>query len=534
VGRQDGSEPDKQELARLRLRIAELESEAAEHSLAEQRFRTLVEHAPEAILVLDVESNRFVQANPKAASMFKCSIEELYRVELDTLHPEFQPNGERSSDAARRWVQMAVDGATPVFDWTHVDVEGNLIPCEVRLVRLASSVRVLVRGVMTDVTERKRLEEQLRQSQKMEAIGQLAGGVAHDFNNLLVAIMGHCDLLRLAMPHEPPLQGHVDAIRQAGQRAAELTRQLLAFGRKQVLRRRAVDLNQVACDVARLLERTIGENVELQLIPHPEPVVSVVDPGQMQQVLINLATNARDAMPRGGTLHIEVGRARLEDRAVGEVTAGPYATICITDEGVGMDAATIPRIFEPFFTTKCVGKGTGLGLSTVYGVIKQSGGEVAVESEPGRGSRFTLFLPLSASPPEPSQPRDLPFTAPASTGTILVVEDEAEVRHIVCRVLRDCGYEVLSASDGVQALEFASQATIGLLLTDVVMPRMGGVELAAILRERLPDLPVLFISGHADDAFGSAANVTQMEIMEKPFLPDELASRVRQMLERTS
>jgi two-component system cell cycle sensor histidine kinase/response regulator CckA len=397
-----------------------------------------------------------------------------------------------------------------------------------------------VRGVMVlaaDLTERKKLEGQLRQSQKMEAVGQLAGGVAHDFNNLLTAIIGFASLLLKAVPPEDPKYQDLLEIDRAAVRATELTQQLLAFSRRQMLQPTLVDLNAVLSDTMRMLGRLLGEHIELTILPETGLGVVRADRGQIEQVIINLAVNARDAMEGGGKLTLETRNVSL-DRAYASrhpgATEGEFVMLAVTDSGMGMSAATQGRIFEPFFTTKERGKGTGLGLSTVYGIIKQSGGTIYVYSEPERGTTFKIYLPrvMALGPtevPAPVRPANV-----RGTETVLVVEDEEGIRSLICRVLQTYGYTVLEAENGGEALLIAEQhpAPIQLLLTDVVLPRMSGRKLAERLVRTRSDLRVLYMSGYTD---GSIVNHGALDpgtaFIQKPFTPEGLAQRLREVLD---
>jgi nitrogen-specific signal transduction histidine kinase/ActR/RegA family two-component response regulator len=397
-----------------------------------------------------------------------------------------------------------------------------------------------------DERERRRVQEtlreteaQLRQSQKMEAIGQLAGGIAHDFNNLLTAIRGYSDLIIASdgSRREETLSD-VREIRTAADRAAALTGQILAFSRRQTLQPEVLSLNHVVAEAERLLGRTLGEHVELITILSPDLGQVEVDAAQMSHVLMNLAVNARDAMSEGGTIAIETANVEVDDRfrrAHGGIAPGRYVMLAVSDTGVGMDEETMSRVFDPFFTTKEQGKGTGLGLATVYGTVRQSGGSVYVRSEPGKGSRFEIYLPRVDMPV--GGRRLLPAASPAEGGgeKILVVEDEPGVRTLVARVLGGLGYEVVSAADGEEALAQLRSGgqSFDLLFTDVVLPGgLHGSAVAAAASELHPDLPVLFMSGHPRDVIGHAGRVDPaVNLLEKPFAPDALAAKVRQVLD---
>jgi PAS domain S-box-containing protein len=394
-------------------------------------------------------------------------------------------------------------------------------------------------GIVRDITDRLALEEQFRQAQKMEAVGQLAGGVAHDFNNLLTVIRSYSDLLLDGLPADDERRADIEEIREAARRATLLTRQLLAFSRRQVLQPTLVSLNDVVAGAERLLRRLIGEDVPL--VTRLDPALGTVkaDPGQVEQVIMNLAVNARDAMPNGGTLTVETANVPLGTVPPPDLAAimppAEYALLRVSDTGVGMDAETKVHLFEPFFTTKEVGKGTGLGLATVYGVVKQSGGYISVESEPGRGAAFSIYLPRVRGVAEASGVGPGRQGSPEGDETILLVEDEPAVRTVASEVLRGLGYAVLEASDANAALRLAEAhaAPIALLVTDVVMPGMDGRELADRLRANRPGLKVLLVSGYAyDTALEHGALEGVLNFLQKPFTPDGLARRVRDALDR--
>jgi two-component system, cell cycle sensor histidine kinase and response regulator CckA len=387
-----------------------------------------------------------------------------------------------------------------------------------------------------DITDRRRLEAQLRASQKMEAIGQLAGGVAHDFNNLLT---GYCNLLLEETAADSPLRPDLEEIRSAGERAASLTRQLLAFSRRQMLQPRVVDVNELIRQVEKLLRRLISEDVELfTTLAGSVPPVKV-DPASFEQILINLVVNARDAMPTGGQLTIETADVELGPVLAGgldhiAVNAGRYVLITVTDTGHGMDAATQSRVFEPFFTTKEQGKGTGLGLATVYGIVKQSGGYVFVESEPARGTVFKVYLPVTESAVvTPVEEVGRSSQQHRGSETVLLVEDEDAVRTLAREVLRRHGYAVLEARHGVDALTVVERHAdpIDLMITDVVMPHMSGRDLVERLSAARPTMKVLFMSGYTDHAVVHRDLTPGTAFLQKPFTPDVFARKVRQVLD---
>jgi len=384
--------------------------------------------------------------------------------------------------------------------------------------------------------EQKRLEERLRQAHKMEAVGRLAGGVAHDFNNLLTVIRGNSDLLLDRENIDAVGKRYIEQIQKAAGRAVSMTRQLLAFSRMQVLQPRVLDLNTIVAEMGKMLPRLIGEDIEFVFLPEPNLALVQADPSQMEQVLLNLAVNARDAMPEGGTLTVRLRNAVIDDAEASKrspMTAGAYVLLAVTDTGVGMDEKTKAHIFEPFFTTKAVGKGTGLGLATVYGVVKQSGGFIWVDSALGKGTTFTIYLPFAKKTVMSAEKEESSTALAGGSETILVVEDEAEVRELACQFLQGSGYKVLDAKDGVEALELAMQHSerIHLVLSDMVMPRMSGTELATQLKNKRPDLKILFMTGYAGYSAREANGGTERRMMlQKPFSRQSLLEKVRETL----
>jgi nitrogen-specific signal transduction histidine kinase/CheY-like chemotaxis protein len=388
-----------------------------------------------------------------------------------------------------------------------------------------------------DITERRQLEQQLRQAQKMEAIGNLAGGVAHDFNNIVTIITGYSDMLLSRIGPEGPMRRELEQIKKAGDRANSLTRQLLAFSRRQMLQPKVLDLNAVVTNLEPMLQRLIGENIELVIELKRELGQVKADPGQVEQVIMNLAINARDAMPQGGKLLLETDNAVLDEvdaRRHLPMPPGSYVHLAVSDTGHGMDAATQSRIFEPFFTTKEQGKGTGLGLSTVYGIVKQSGGYIWVDSEPGQGTTFKIYLPRVVAPAD-SVPPDMHWSSlPQGMETVLLVEDEPEVRWLVRDMLRHLGYTVLEARHGIEAQVQSIQhpGPIHLLITDVVMPQMSGREIAERVTSEHPETKVLYMSGYTDDAVvRHGVQAAHMAFLQKPFTPEALALKVREVLD---
>jgi signal transduction histidine kinase len=398
-------------------------------------------------------------------------------------------------------------------------------------------------GICMDVTERKSTEEklrqsenQLRQAQKMEAVGRVAGGVAHDFNNLLSVIIGYSDVSLEQLEPETELYKSIAQIKKAGECAASLTRQLLAFSRQQILEPQLLNLSTVVADVTKMLRRMIGENVNLTNVLCPVLRNVKADRGQIEQVLMNLAVNARDAMPQGGQLTIETANLELEEayaRLHAPFQPGQYVTLTVADTGCGIDPETQAHIFEPFFTTKEPGKGTGLGLATVYGVVKQSGGYIWVSSEPGQGTTFKIYLPTVDEPSGTGELSELPLRSTKGTETVLVVEDDEPIRNFICECLERQGYSVVSAGDPVEAVEAAERhkGMIQLMVTDVVMPGVSGRELAEQLAPRRPEMKVLFVSGYTDDAIVHYGVLEAgLAFLQKPFTRMGLAQKVREVL----
>lgn len=392
-------------------------------------------------------------------------------------------------------------------------------------------------GVLRDITEYKRLENQFLQSQKMEAIGVLAGGVAHDFNNLLNVINGYTELILSGLEDEAPLRKDLEEVWTAGQRAAALTSQLLAFGRKQILQPETIDLNQVISGMGSMLNRMIGEDIDFIFKPQAPEAWIHADPAKLQQVLMNLVVNARDAMPDGGKLTIETAGIEFEEGLIREHPvdrSGPHIMLAVSDSGVGMDAETQAHLFEPFFTTKSKGKGTGLGMSTVYGIVRQSGGFIWVYSEPGKGTTIKIYFPRAAAKDEPAPAEAKVGYEAQGSETILVAEDEIAVRGLATRILRHCGYSVLEASDGVEALRISREypEAIHLVVSDVVMPGLGGKGLVAQLKDARPGIRALFISGYTDNVISHHGILdSNIDFLQKPFTIEGLIRKVREVLD---
>ena len=391
--------------------------------------------------------------------------------------------------------------------------------------------------VIDDVTERKRLEDQLRQAHKMEAIGRLAGGIAHDLSNLLTVITSHGELALEVLGTRSPVVEHIEEIRTASDCAASLTERLLAFGRRRVVQPQALDLNAVVTNMAKLLSPLTGEAIQIVPVLAPNPGSVRADPGQMEQVIMNLLLNARDAMPQGGRVGIETKGLRLDEgdaRAHPPARPGEYVMLAVSDAGRGMDKQTLSRVFEPFFTAKPQGQGTGLGLSTVYGIVQQCGGHIAVYSEPGEGSTFEVYLPKAEGAHEPTDERPVTTDALQGAETILLVEDEEAIRRLAQLVLRRSGYAVLTAADGVEGLAVSQQhdGPIDLLLTDVILPKMNGRKLAERIGPDRPTMKVLYMSGYADDVMSQQERIDlSVDFIRKPYTPVSLAREVRRVLD---
>jgi two-component system, cell cycle sensor histidine kinase and response regulator CckA len=491
---------------------------------AEDRYRLLFESCPLPMWLYDAETLRLLEVNEAAVRHYGYSAEELLGMTLADLS--------MSEEEARLVDETAQRGVLR----RHRKKDGSIITVELKTRTLEFDRRPARIVVANDVTDRQRLEEQLRRSQKMEAIGTLAGGVAHDFNNLLSVILSYTELMLATMNPDDPARADVQEVHKAGRRASELTGQLLAFSRQQILQPRVLDPNKVVQGLERMLRRVVGEDVELSLLTAPSVGRILADPGQVEQVIMNLVVNARDAMPTGGRLSIETENLRLDEQYAAEhldVVPGNYVLIAITDTGAGMDAATLARIFEPFFTTKEQGKGTGLGLSTVFGIVEQSGGHVGVHTEPGRGTTFKVYFPMADDGDAPDSMPAPSLSTLQGSETILIVEDDEQVRAITRTVLRRHGYNVLEAQNGGEAFLVCEKlaAKIHLLVTDVVMPRMSGRELVARLAPTRPEMRVLYVSGYTETSVLQGALDSRAGFLTKPITPDALASKVREVLD---
>ena len=630
---------------------------------SEERYRTLVENAPEAIVVIDVDAGKYVDCNERAVKMFGYRREDLHRLSPGSLSPPTQPDGRSSTELTREYCLRVLAGHAASFEWICRNSRGEEFPVEVHLAKLPSPNRRLVRGSILDITERYRaekarresearyrslvdhaafgilwatepdgkmlhvnpalaemlgyastdelltvgysrlfyrypadqarlaaefldkgrveatlewkrkddkiitvhlngriamapdgksecaevtvenvteriaLEKQLLRAQKFEGIGQLAGGIAHDFNNMIGAILGWAELGIDETQSDSRLRRHLEKIQQQGKRAAALTRQLLAFARRQILEPRNVDLNQTAVETLSLLEKVIGGNIEIKANLASDLSVVRADPTQVEQVLMNLCINSRDAMPNGGTLIIDTSNMMLDHEFCAwqpQALPGSYAVLSVTDTGTGMDSETMDRIFEPFFTTKGLGKGTGLGLATVYGIVRQHGGFLNVYSEVGKGTTFRCYFPASTEVAAPRDKIDDAGPIRGGTETILIAEDHEGLSQLALETLTRLGYQVMLATDGEQAVSdfCANPDRIALAVLDVVLPKLSGPEVYTRIRELRPDLPVIFATGYSPE-IAQLQKVQQegLPVLQKPYSPRDLARRVRETLD---
>ena len=496
----------------------------------EESFRNLVFNAPMGIFI--VENRKFKMVNPGFQRITGYSEADLLESDcLDLATPEYKNKVKLAA------VEMLKGQSSSPYEYQFQTKDGEIKWAVESVTTTGFNGGKAALGYFMDVTERKLLEENLSRAQRMEAIGILAGGVAHDFNNLLTAIIGYCELMKMDLAENDPHYQHVDEIMKTAGRGATLTHQLLAFGRKQALRPSVISLNSLVLNMERLLKRLIGEDIELVTATSHDLGATRADKGQMEQVIMNLAVNARDAMPHGGKLTLETANVYLDadyGRTHFSVIPGHYVMLAISDTGVGMDVKTQARIFEPFFTTKELGHGTGLGLATVYGIVKQSGGYIWVYSEPGQGTTFKIYLPrereaavhMEAEPPE--------IVELSGRETILVVEDDETLRKLISRSLKRYGYNVLKAANGGEALLICERerGQVHLLLTDVVMPQMSGGELAERLTGLCPEMKILFMSGYTETAaFNNGILRNKAGFLQKPFKMNRLVRKIRGTLD---
>jgi len=511
----------------LKQRAEQLEHEVAERRASEEKYRMVMEEASDGIIIAD-RNGDILDANPRMLDMLGYTLQEFQAMNLRQLvSPE-----DLARDPMR--LHLLQTGAVTRKERRFLRRDGGSLEVEIGITALADG---RLQEIVRDVSERKRLEMQLRQSQKLEAVGRLAGGVAHDFNNLLTVILGHSDMVLSAMDTHDRRRRDIEDIRDAGSRAAVLTNQLLAFSRKQVLQPKIISVGSAVASLTKMLGRLINSNIELATRSADDVWLTKVDPGQLDQVILNLVLNARDAMPLGGRLTIETANHAIEGPQLidhPEVPPGDYVMLAVSDTGSGMDAETRSHLFEPFFTTKALGKGTGLGLSTVYGIVRQSGGYIWVYSEPNRGTIVKVYLPRAVEKLETSKPRNEYQPLPLGTETVLVAEDDERVRRLTVNVLGQLGYTVIEAADGEIALDIARQysSAIHLLFTDIVMPKKCGNEIAVEMRRERPEIKVLFSSGYTGDVVAQQGVLDpSVPFLQKPFTPRTLAVKVREALD---
>ncbi|MDD2901346.1 MAG: PAS domain S-box protein [Syntrophales bacterium] len=517
--------------AKLQKEITERKSADEALKSSEERYRSLFDGIPVG-LYRTTPDGKIVDINlalvqmlgyPDRQSLLAVNVTESY------VHPE---------DRDKKKAVLEGEGIIRDFEIELRRYDGKKIWVRdsVRVVREADSGAAYYEGSMEEITEKKQLESQYRQAQKMEAVGRLAGGVAHDFNNLLTAITGYGEITLMELRRDDPLRLNVEEILRAADSATSLTQQLLAFSRKQILQPRGVNLNETLTDMQGMLQRLIGEDIELILGLEPELGTVTADPNQIEQIVMNLAVNARDVMPQGGKIILETGNVFLDEAYTQrhlEVSPGPYVMLAVSDNGLGMDEETQNHIFEPFFTTKELGKGTGLGLATVYGIVKQSGGHIWVYSEPGHGTTFKFYLPRADAAVEAVKAEKL-AELPYGEETILVVEDEDALRALICRALKKFGYKTLEARHGGEALLICEEGPdpIHLMLVDVVLPQMSGPKIAARMAHLQPEMKVLFMSGYTEDAMVHHGLLDQsVPFLQKPFKPVTMVRKVREVLD---
>lgn len=516
-----------------------------------ERYRTLVEHASEALVVLDADSFHLVDANPKAVVLFGFEQGELIGMPLPALCPELQPDGRRSEEAAREYVEAALRGEVPVFEWVHRDRSGCDIPCEVRLVRLPSANRRLVRGAMTDIRERKReqemrraLEERVQQTQRLDSLGLLAGGVAHDFNNLLVGILGNASLALADLPENSPARPAVRKIEEAARRAADLAAEMLAYSGRAKQGRAPLHLSSLVLDTLPLLDKVVAEGVTIERDLAPDLEWMEGDPTQVRQVLMNLITNASQSfLGRPGVIRVRTDHAVLDEEALrfsvpGSPAPGRYVVLEVSDDGCGMDEDTKRRIFDPFYSGRPNGR--GLGLASVQGIVRGHGGVILVDSEPGRGSRFRVLFPATAAEPG-SDLLDAFRRSPVperpgyrGSGRVLLADDEPWVREFCAEVLSRAGFDVVQADSGRAAVtQFRTQREpVRLVIMDLLMPGMDGDTALNRIRQLDPDVPAILQSGFRREEPASARRSALTEFLAKPYTAGELLAVVERVLER--
>jgi len=492
----------------------------------------LLESASQAILSVD-STGRIVLANSRAEEMFNYTRQELLGASIELLLPESK-RGTHARQRERYFEQPRVRPMGIGMELAGRKRDGSEFPVEVSLSAIDTSEGVFAIAFVTDISQRKQLEEQLVHAQKMEAVGRLAGGVAHDFNNMLTVISGYSRMILEELKREDPLREYAEEIGKAAERAGSITKQLLVFSRRQIVEPRIISVNAVVSHIEKMLRRLLGEDSQLTLDLEGDVGQIKADANQLEQAIVNLAVNARDAMPTGGHIFLQTASVRLDEAYAAThlgIQPGNYVMVAITDTGHGMDAETRKHIFEPFFTTKERGKGTGLGLATVYGMVKQSGGDIWVYSEPGKGTTVKLYFPQVNQNAAETAGVEVERLVQPLGGTVLLVEDERPVRELTVRMLQRLGYSVLSAASGREAIEISQSfaGRISLLVTDMVMPEMNGRQVAeAILRAR-PDIAVLFLSGYTEHTAIRDDNGPGVNFLAKPFSRESLSKKLREM-----
>ncbi len=512
-------------------------------------YKALFELSPDAILI--IEGDRFVDCNPAAVTMLRFPSKQalidrytpgagdnVLGAHPGELSPTTQPDGRNSFEKAAEMMQIALERGSHRFEWEHVRADGDVFPVEVMLTVVEREPKHLIHVVWREIAERKKLEQDLRLAHRLESVGRLAGGIAHDFNNILVVILSHAALLQrdLRAAGMPELADQAREIGAAGERAAALTRQLLTFSRGHPTRPRPTDLVELLGSLGSMLSRLIGENIDFELDLPPGPITVQADRSQIEQLVVNLAANARDAMPTGGGLRVELSRhEHAKSDPLPRLESGSYAAIRVSDTGDGMTQEQLDRAFDPFYTTKPPGSGSGLGLATVHSIAEQCGGGATIESAPGEGTTVSVLFPLCSSAPVAPEPSPPASESWEGNETILIAEDEDAIRKLMGNALEQSGYHVLRAADGAAALEIARtyDSNIDLVITDVVMPRLSGPDFVKQLQEIRPGTKVIFMSGYAQDGTVTGTTVDEdAEILEKPFSPDALLSAARKLLDR--
>ena len=484
---------------------------------SEERYRIVAQTALDAIVTVD-QNGEILFVNPSAERIFGYTSAEMLKQNIALLLPGYL---------------LGAQAAQP-REMVGRHKDGHEIALEASFGEFLQGSKALATGILRDITDRKRLETQLRQAQKMEAVGRLAGGIAHDFNNLMTVITGFDEMLLNSLPADSRARAYALEIQQAGEKAAALTKQLLAFSRQQVAHPTLLNINPVVTTMSNMLRRLIGEHIELSLVLNPEVGMVEADPGQVEQIIVNLVVNARDAIVEGGRITVETGIADLDENYVQthfNVRPGRYVSLSVSDTGAGMTQDTKNHLFEPFFTTKEEGKGTGLGLSTIYGIVKQNGGDIWIYSEPGKGSTFKVYLPAADAEPDAVAPES--DVIQRGSETILLVEDESRLREMTQEVLQRLGYTVLAAANSDEAIRMSSihPGNVHLLLTDVVMPKANGGQLAGRLRRLRKNTRVLYMSGYPAETALQHGLDPNDAFLEKPFRPDALARKVREVLD---